>query len=362
MRDALNLFREAAKEFSDDNVPRLGAALAYYTLFSVAPLLLVVIAIAGIVFGREAARGEIFAQMRGLIGASGAEAVQSLVASAAKPKTGVIAMVIGVATLLLGASGVFGELKGALNTIWEIPPRPSGGIFGMIRERFLSMAMVLGVGFLLLVSLVLDTAVAAFAKFAGRRLPGGEALWHTIELALSFAVITVLFAMIFRFLPDTRIAWRDVWFGAAFTALLFVVGKFVLALYLGKKSVSSSYGAAGSLIVLLLWVYYSAQILFFGAEVTQVYARRHGSLLGRPPRARDEREARGGRETRALPPRPALAPAQAKSGRSSGAGKVVAGGVLGLLVGGFLGAASAVLVGVKAVKGVVRLPRRRRVA
>src|SRR5256714_808960 len=285
MRNIFNVFKDAAKDFGEDKAPRLGAALAYYTMFSIAPLLLVVIAIAGFVFGQEAARGQIFAQMRGLIGASGAGALQEMVKSAAKPKTGTIATIIGIATLLLGASGVFGQLKDALNTIWEVEPPKNRGFFGMIKDRFLSLAMVLGVGFLLLVSLVLDTAVAAFGKFAGNLLPGGEALWHSIEFVLSFGVVTVLFAMIFRFLPDLRIAWRDVWFGAAFTALLFVIGKFALAFYLGKKATSSTYGAAGSLIVLLLWVYYSAQILFFGAEVTQVYARRHGSMRDTEPRS-----------------------------------------------------------------------------
>ena len=347
MRNALNLFKDAAREFSDDKAPRLGAALAYYTMFSIAPLLLVVIAIAGFVFGPEAARGEIFAQTRGLIGAEGAGALQDMVRSAAKPKSGTIATIIGIATLLLGASGVFGQLKDALNTIWEVKPPESRGAWGFLRERFLSLAMVLGVGFLLLVSLVLDTAVSALGKFAGNRLPGGEALWHGIELLLSFGVVTVLFAMIFRFLPDIRIAWRDVWLGAAFTALLFVVGKFALGFYLGKKATASSYGAAGSLVVLLLWVYYSAQILFFGAEVTQVYARRRGSLgSAQPEPSRSAAESR-----------PALAPAVARAQpprRGGGAGKALAGGVLGVLLGGVVGIASTLLLGVKAIKGIVR--------
>jgi membrane protein len=360
MRNVLNLFKDAAREFNEDKAPRLGAALAYYTMFSIAPLLLVAIAIAGFVFGQEAARGQIFAQMRGLIGAQGAGALQEMVASAAKPKAGTIATIIGVVTLLFGAAGVFGQLKDALNTIWEIEPRKSSGVWGFVRDRFLSLAMVLGVGFLLLVSLVLDTAVAAFGKVAGRHLPGGEALWHSIELVVSFGVVTVLFAMIFRFLPDIRIAWRDVWFGAAFTAILFVIGKFGLALYLGKKSTTSSYGAAGSLIVLLLWVYYSAQILFFGAEVTQVYARNHGSM-------RAEREPERARETRIVPARPktllpAPAHARAAQGKGGGAGKAVAGGLLGLFLGGLVGVASTLLVAVKAVKGIARLPRRGRMA
>jgi len=215
--------------------------------------------------------------------------------------------------------------------------------------------MVLGVGFLLLVSLAIDAAISGFAKFAGNRLPGGEALWHSVELAISLGVVTVLFAMIFRFLPDTRIAWRDVWLGAAFTSLLFVIGKFALGFYLGRAATTSSYGAAGSLIVLLLWVYYSAQILFFGAEVTQVYARKHGSMR--------EREQARARETRVAParqpaPLPTAARVRGSQRRGGGAGKAVAGGLLGMLIGGVVGVASAIVIGVKAVKGIARLPRR----
>jgi membrane protein len=282
MRNLLGLFKEAARDFGEDNAPRLGAALAYYTMFSIAPLLLIAIAIAGIVFGQEAAQGEVFAQMRGLVGDTGAKAVNEMVKGAAKPKTGVIATILGVLTLLFGASGVFGQLKAAMNTIWEVEPKEKKGVVGFIKDRFLSVAMVLVVGFLLLVALVLDTAISALGDFMGSRLPGGEAVWQAVQLVVSAAVITVLFAMIFRYLPDIRIPWRDVWYGAIFTAVLFVIGKFALGLYLGKKAADSSQGAAGALIVVLLWVYYSAQILFFGAEVTQVYARQRGSMRGEP--------------------------------------------------------------------------------
>jgi membrane protein len=357
MRKIFNVFKDAAKDFSEDKAPRLGAALAYYTMFSIAPLLLVVIAIAGFVFGKEAAQGQIFAQLHGLIGAKGAEALQGMVASAAKPKTGTLATIVGIVTLLAGASGVFGQLKDALNTIWEVEPKKSSGIFGMVKDRFLSVAMVLGVGFLLLVSLAIDAAISGFAKFAGNRMPGGEAVWQAIQLVISLGVITVLFAMIFRFLPDIRIAWRDVWLGAAFTSVLFVIGKFALGFYLGRAATTSSYGAAGSLVVLLLWVYYSAQILFFGAEVTQVWARQHGSRKNAAVAA--AAQADSGRETRpSQPPRtPALQPAMRQK-RGGGAGKAVAGGLLGMVIGGVVGMVSGVVVAIKAIRGIVRLPRR----
>ena len=356
MRKVLDVFKQAAGEFSEDKAPRLGAALAYYTMFSIAPLLLVVIAIAGFVFGRDAAQGQIFAQLHGLIGAKGAEALQDMVKSAAKPKTGTLATIVAIVTLLFGAAGVFGQLKDALNTIWNVEPKKSGGIFSLIKDRFLSVAMVLGVGFLLLVSLAVDAAISGFAKFAGNRMPGGEALWQTLEMVISLCVVTVLFAMIFRFLPDERIVWRDVWLGAAFTSVLFVIGKFALGFYLGRAATSSSYGAAGSLVVLLLWVYYSAQILFFGAEVTQVWARQHGSKraaltrrFAAPSPATRERD---GVRVHAV----ARAPVRQK--RGGGAGKAVAGGIVGILIGGVVGVVSGLVVAVKAIKGLVRLPRR----
>ena len=263
MRRVFDLFKKAWSEFSADKAQRLAAALAYYTLFSIAPLLLIAIAIAGLVFGRSQAQAQIITQLRTLTGPAGAKAIQTMLISAAKPKTGTLAIVIGFATLLFGAAGVFGQLKDALNTIWNVPEKKSGGILVMLKEEFLSFTMVLGAGFLLLVSLVIDAALSAI----------GSALWQPIQLLVSFAVVTVLFAMIFRFLPDERVEWRDVWFGAAFTSLLFVLGKFALGLYLGKSAIGSSYGAAGSLVVLLVWIFWSANILFFGAEFTQVYAR-----------------------------------------------------------------------------------------
>lgn len=274
MKRAFVLLKNTWSQFSAHKAPRLGAALAYYTLFSVAPLLMIAIAIAGMVFGREAAQGEILDQLRGVLGTSAADAIQEMIRNAARPKSGTIATIIGIVTLLFGAGGVFSQLKDSLNTVWDVAPKQAGGIMAAIREKFLSIAMVLGTGFLLLVSLVIDAAIAAMGKYASSVLPGGEALWQTLQLVVSLGVVTVLFAMIFRFLPDIRVAWRNVWLGALFTAFLFVVGKFALALYLGKTAVGSSYGAAGSLVVLLVWIYWSAQILLFGAEFTRVYAHR----------------------------------------------------------------------------------------
>jgi len=269
MRRYFDLFKQTFREFSSDKVPRLGAALAYYTIFSIAPLLLIAIAIAGLVFGRDAASGAVYAQLRGVFGPASAEMIQKMVEAAAKPKASSIATIVGVVTLLVGAAGVIGQLKEALNTIWDVKPSEKGGVKRILMTYIGNWAMVLGIGFLLLVSLVIDSAISAFAHYAG--------LWQSLQLVMSFGVITVLFAAMFRFLPDLRIEWRDVWFGASFTSLLFVLGKFALGLYLGRSAVGSSYGAAGSLVVVLLWVYYAAQIVLFGAEFTQVYARAHGS-------------------------------------------------------------------------------------
>jgi membrane protein len=276
----LSLLKKTASEWMEDDAPSLGAALAYYTVFSLAPLLIIAIAIAGLVFGQEAAQGQIFEQLKSLLGEATGKAMQDLVQSAnAKPATGVAAALIGVVTLLFGASGVFGQLQTSLNAIWNVQPKPGRGILGIVQDRILSFGFILVVGFLLLVSLLLTAAIALVAQWLGGVFPGTETLAHILNFVLSLALITLLFAMIFKFLPDAKIAWHDVWIGAFITALLFTIGKFALGLYLGKSSVASSYGVAGSLIVLLLWVYYSSQILFFGAEFTQVYANRFGSRV-----------------------------------------------------------------------------------
>jgi membrane protein len=278
-RAAFGLVKGAYFEWSEDKAPRLGAALAYYTVFSLAPLLLVVIAIAAFVFGEKAAQGQIVGQIEGLIGPDSARAIQDMLANAQKPSSGIVATVVGVVMLLAGASGVFGQLQDALNTVWEVEPKPDRGLVGIVRDRFLSLTMVLGTGFLLLVSLVLSAALATAGQALHRLSPGLEAIGHVVEIAVSFGIVSLLFALIFKYLPDAKIAWRDVWFGAVVTAALFVIGKFAIGLYLGHASIGSAYGAAGSFVVILVWVYYSAQILLFGAELTQVYANRSGSRV-----------------------------------------------------------------------------------
>jgi membrane protein len=340
MKKYFSLFKQTINEFGQDKVPRLGAALAYYTIFSLAPLLLIVIAIAGLAFGHDAAQNKIFDQLKGALGPTTASGVQEMVKNAAKPKSGTVATIIGIITLILGASGVFGQLKDALNTIWDAEPKKGGGVLGLIKDRFLSFAMVFGVGFLLLVSLVIDTAIAAMGTYAKDNLPGGEALWHIVELSFSFCVITVLMAMIFRLLPDLKIEWRDVWLGAALTSLLFVLGKFALGIYFAKSAVGSSFGAAGSLVIVLLWVYYSAQILLFGAEFTQVYARAHGSL-------KETEKTKQPEPAKQPPPIPAVV---YKPSRTGGAAKLVIGGVAGLLIGALAAVVSAMIIVLKVAK------------
>jgi membrane protein len=273
------LLKDTFNEWSRDNATRLAAALAYYAVFSIAPLLLIAIAVAGLVFGRDAVQGEIFGELRGLVGDQGAAAIQEMTKNAYKPASGTVAALFGLAMLLFGASGVMTELKSALNTIWEVPAQATSGWFSLIRERFFSFTMVLGVGFLLLVSLFVSAALAALGKSFEGWLPASEPVMHVVNLMVSFAVITGLFMLIFRYVPDAKIAWRDVWLGAMVTSALFSIGKFAIGLYLGKGSFASAYGAAGSLVIFLVWVYYSAQILFFGAEFTEVYARARGSAV-----------------------------------------------------------------------------------
>ena len=276
----LSLLKQTASEWIEDDAPSLGAALAYYTVFSLAPLMTIAIAIAGFFFGKEAAQGQIFDELRVLLGEEGGKAVEEMVQSAsAQPTAGLIATIISVAMLLFGASGVFGQLQASLNAMWGVKPKPGRGVLGLIKDRLLSFGFTLVVGFLLLVSLLLTAGIALMAGWIEGLMPGSETLAQILNIVLSLAIITLLFAMIFKFLPDAKIAWRDVWIGAFLTAVLFTIGKFALGIYLGKSGVASSYGAAGSLIVLLLWVYYSSQILFFGAEFTQVYANRFGSRV-----------------------------------------------------------------------------------
>lgn len=278
-KSIFSLLKESVKEWQEDEALQLGAALAYYTIFSIAPMLLVVIGIAGLAFGREAVQGQIVGQIQGLVGRDGAEAIQTMIANAGQHEGGLFATIIAFVTILFGATGVFVQMQTTLNHIWDVKPKPDQGIKGMLRARAAAFGMLLGVGFLLLVSLVLSTALAAMDSYVVGLMPGAELLLRVLGFAVSFAVVTLLFAMIFRFLPDVKIEWRDVMFGAAVTALLFTIGKFLIGLYLGNSSVASVYGAAGSLVIILLWAYYSSQILFFGAELTQVWARQRGSHI-----------------------------------------------------------------------------------
>lgn len=272
-----SLLRATYDEWSSDKAPRMGAALAYYTIFSLAPLLVVAISVAGLVFGKQAAEGAVVDQVQGMIGRDSALVIQDMIASAHRPAASSIASIVGIVILLFGASGAFGELQDSLNTIWEVKPDPKGAVWEFVKQRFLSFTMVLGIGFLLLVSLLISAAIAAVEKFWENLLPIPAVALHAMEFLISLAIITLLFGMIFKILPRAQIAWGDVWRGALMTAVLFTIGKFLIGLYLGKSVSISAYGAAGALIVVVAWVYYSAQILYFGAEFTKVYASARGS-------------------------------------------------------------------------------------
>jgi membrane protein len=279
------LVKETFAEWRAHRAPRLGAALAYYTVFALAPLLVIVIAIAGLAFGEAAAQGRIVEQIQGIVGPDGARTIQTMLASARQPASGIIATAISLVVLVLGACGLVAELKDSLNTIWGVTARSGRGPMGIVIDYVMSLAMVLGIGFLLMVSLVLSAGLAAIAGFFADMLPGSVYTAHALQalnFLFSFGVIALLFASIFKFLPDADVAWRDVWIGGVVTSLLFTIGQHLVGLYLGKRSVGSPYGAAGSLVVVLVWVYYSAQILFLGAEFTQVYARRYGARRGTP--------------------------------------------------------------------------------
>ena len=278
-RVLVKLLIESFKEWQADNASRLAAALAYYTVFSLSPLLIMAIAIAGALFGEDAAKGEIVGQIQGLVGAEGARVIETAIRNANQPDISSVASLISVGVLLFGASGVFAQLQEALNTVWNVKAKPDQGVMNFVRKRVLSFSAVLGIGFLLLVSLILSAVLSALSKYMGHLIPGADFLWQIVNQVVSFGIITSLFALMYKFLPDVKIKWDDVWIGASITAFLFSIGKFALGLYLGRGSFGSTYGAAGSLIVILAWVYYSAQILFFGAEFTQVYSRKYGSRI-----------------------------------------------------------------------------------
>ena len=276
--NVFGLLKRTFQEWLEDKAPQLGAALAYYTVFSLAPLILVLLAIVGVIFRDDPAGAwnKITQQMSYFLDRSAVQVVENIAQKASEPGKSTIAAIIGVALAIFGASGVFGQLQDALNTIWGVKAKPGGGIWGFLRNRFLSFAMVAGVCFLLLVSLTLESLLKAFSHYVQSVLPGGIVVALAVYLIFDFAVVVLLFAMIFKFLPDVQIQWRDVWIGAVISAILFGIGKWLLGLYLGSGAAGSAYGAASSLITLLLWVYYSSQILLFGAEFTQVYAARAG--------------------------------------------------------------------------------------
>ncbi|MEY2563973.1 MAG: rane protein [Verrucomicrobiota bacterium] len=277
--NAFELLKQTATEWVDDKAPQLGAALAYYTVFSLAPLILVLLALVGVLFRSDPAGAwsKLTEQMSYFLDKSAIEVVTNIAAEASKPGKSTMATTIGIALALFGASGVFGQLQDALNTIWGVKAKPGLGIWGFLRARFVSFAMLGGVCFLLLVSLTVEALLKVFSHYVQAALPaGGLGIAIAVYLVFDFAVVVLLFAMIYKFLPDAEIRWRDVWIGAVMTALLFGLGKWALGLYLGSGSASSAYGAASSLITLLLWIYYSSQILLFGAEFTQVYANQAG--------------------------------------------------------------------------------------
>jgi membrane protein len=274
----LQLALKAVKAWSADYAPSMGAAISYYTVFSLAPLLVIVIAIAGAFFGRDAVSGAIVAQLGGLIGEQGASLIQSIIASATKSGSGTTAGIISVVVLIMGATSVFTELQSALDRIWHIPPsQKPQGVWAVLRARILSIGLILGLVFLLMVSLAVSAAIAAFASLTSGLLPGYEVLLQALNMFVSLAIATLLFAMIYKLMPSTDIAWRDVWVGSVTTAVLFEIGKLLIGLYLGKSSMAHAFAAAGSVVVLLAWVYYAAQIFLLGAEFTKVYAEDHGS-------------------------------------------------------------------------------------
>ena len=273
------LVKQTVAAWIDDYAPSMGAALSYYTVFSLAPMLLIVISVAGLVFGDEAARGEIFGQLRGLMGADAAKTIEDLLTSVSEPREGVAATTIGVVLLLIGATSVFGELQDALDRIWRAPARDrSGGFLGLVRARLLSFGMILGIAFLLIVSLVLGAMTAALGRWWSGAFGAWEVLAQSVHVVLGFVVTTVGFAMIYKLMPRVKVQWRDVWLGATATALLFTIGRVLIGLYIGKTGIASGFGAAASLIVVFIWVYYSAQIFLLGAEFTWIYARTFGSM------------------------------------------------------------------------------------
>jgi membrane protein len=281
------LVRDAGSQWMDHKDARLGAALAYYSVFSIGPVIVIAVAVAGLLFGQDAVRGEVSNTLRGMLGDTGAQAIDAMLASASKPREGAVATLIGLATLVFAAIGVVVQLKDALNTVWEVKTPPGRGIWAFTRAYVLSFAGVLSLGFLLLISMLVTTALAVGGKYLAPYLP--EAALQAASFAVSLLVISLLFAMMFKWLPDAKVAWQDVWLGAVATAALFEIGKFLIGLYIGKQGLESTYGAAASIVIVLIWVYYSAQIVLLGAEFTNVYAKQRGSLKSSGRRGEPQR-------------------------------------------------------------------------
>lgn len=290
--NAWSLIRQTFNEWSEDGAPRLGAALAYYSIFSLGPLLIIAIGVASLFFDGGSVQQQIMGQIRSLVGEQGAQAIEAMLASASKGSSSIIATIIGFVVLLFGALSVVVQLKDALNIIWNVERPPVSGVWGYIRTYGLSMAAILGLGFLLTISMISSAFIAGMGQALGSGL--SEAALHAVNFVVNFLVLTLLFAMMFKYLPDTSIGWRDVWIGAMLTALLFNLGRFLIGFYLGKQGLESTYGAASSIVLILVWIYYSAQIVFFGAEFTQVYARRFGSLRAVAVSRSDERSGMEG--------------------------------------------------------------------
>jgi membrane protein len=291
IKAAFALLKETFSAWNTHEAPRLGAALAFYTILSLSPLVIIVVALAGLIFSRSTAQAHILSQVQGMIGSEGAKAVAAMLANAQRPAAGVLGSVVGILSLLFGASGVFTELRSALNLIWEVKAEQTSGVLALLRERFFSFGMVLSIGFLLLVSLVVSTVLAAVGKFFGGLLPIPSAVLAVVNFLVSYIGVAVLFGLIFRFVPEAKVRWRNVWPGALMTAMFFTVGKTLIGLYLGKTGVGSPYGAAGSVIVVIVWVYYSAQIFFFGAEFTHAYAEHQMSAISNDSGAVNSRTA-----------------------------------------------------------------------
>jgi membrane protein len=276
MAEAWALIKRTVDEWQQDEAPRMGASLAYYALFSLAPLLVIVVFIIGFVYQGDTV-GHIQKQMQLLVGGDAAKTIAMAIHNAGTFGHGIVATIVSFVVLSFGATGVFSELHASMNKIWKVRPPQYGFIIGVLKDRFASFTMVLGIAFLLLISMIVSAVLSALTAYFSYLLPGADFLWHITDLVVSFGVVTLLFALLFRYVPDERITWRDVWMGAAATALLFDIGKFLIGFYIGKTSVGSMFGAAGSVVVILAWVYYSSQLVFLGAEFTHVYAKRRGS-------------------------------------------------------------------------------------